>query len=60
MTEVPTPQELWAKAHGEYPRDFGARRRRYRELMREHRYLVAGAPKPLPCGWPREESDVHD
>lgn len=47
-TREPTPFELWQQAKGD-----GAR---YRELMREHGFLIPLTPgekqEPLPCGWP--------
>lgn len=53
----PTPEELWREAGGgtaAYSRE------RYRELLLEHGMLQPLKPgekrKPLPCGWPKEES----
>ena len=44
----PSLYELWRQAGGD--------RERYRQLMREHGYLISGTPTPLPCGWPPAEA----
>ena len=54
MAKRPDAYELWVQS-GENPE-------RYRELLREHGYLLSpgddgyeDAPRNLPCGWPHRD-----
>lgn len=55
--DSPSPAQLWQQAGQEHPDDPAAYRQRYRELMREHGLIVPGKAHPLPCGWPKRETD---
>lgn len=51
----PTPAQLWKQADEENPRNASARGARYRDLMRQHGYLIDRQPgddSPLfACGY---------
>ena len=59
MAKRPDAYELWVQS-GENPE-------RYRELLREHGYLLSpgddgyeDAPRNLPCGWPGKRRTLLD